>query len=220
MSSLIGKSLAVVSDARFSGGGVQTIIERLLSISGEDAIDVDRKNKPIWNGRLGTRFMILTNKVPELGDASGAIASRFLVLEMALSWLGQEDRDLEARLMAELPGILFWALDGMFELDDLDQFTVPESSAEEIACSDLYLAWKDWCEDNGRRFPESSARFGRDLRSAGPGITGHSRGPDGKRIRTYGGIGLDPLYERPSKRFLPTAADMRTQSEAGEDSAS
>lgn len=40
---LIGKSLAIVSDARFSGEGVGTVVERLLCISGEDTLTIDRK---------------------------------------------------------------------------------------------------------------------------------------------------------------------------------
>lgn len=216
LSSLIGKSLAIISDARFEGWGVQTAVERLLAISGEDAIDVDRKNKPIWNGRLGTRFMIMSNKVPELLDSSGAIASRFLVLQLTSSWLGREDRDLEGRLMAELPGILFWALDGLYDLGDLSQFTVPASAKEAhesmeslssphaafveeacfrdetaaTGCSELYEAWRDWCELNGRRDAGNSARFGRDLRAAAPWVSRRSLGGDGRRVWKYQGIGL------------------------------
>jgi putative DNA primase/helicase len=40
---LIGKSLATVTDARFGGEHLSTVVERLLSISGEDAISIDRK---------------------------------------------------------------------------------------------------------------------------------------------------------------------------------
>ena len=43
--SLIGKSVAIISDARLSGRADQVaVVERLLSISGEDAITIDRKN--------------------------------------------------------------------------------------------------------------------------------------------------------------------------------
>jgi putative DNA primase/helicase len=231
LSSLIGKPLAIISDARFEGWGVQTAVERLLAISGEDAIDVDRKNRPIWNGRLGARFMIMTNKVPELGDSSGAISSRFLVLEMVRSWLGKEDRTLESRLMTELPGILLWAIDGLTDLASEDQFVIPESASEahsameelssphaafiadwcetghacEIPCVELYEAWKRWCEKNGRQYPDNSARFGRDIRSAEPGISKHNRGPDGDRVRTYQGISL---RQTPELEEAQAAADL------------
>jgi putative DNA primase/helicase len=50
---LVGKPLAVVSDARLSGkadGAV--VVERLLSISGEDSLTIDRKYRDPWTGRL------------------------------------------------------------------------------------------------------------------------------------------------------------------------
>jgi putative DNA primase/helicase len=41
LSPLLGKPLAVVSDARLAGGNVHQVVERLLSISGEDLLTVD-----------------------------------------------------------------------------------------------------------------------------------------------------------------------------------
>jgi putative DNA primase/helicase len=233
LSSLIGKPLAIISDARFEGWGVQTAVERLLAISGQDAIDVDRKNKPIWNGQLGTRFMIMSNKVPALLDSSGAIASRFLVLQLTSSWFGREDRELEARLMAELPGILFWALDGMFELEGAAQFAAPESAAEahesmeglssphstfvsemcncdeteSVPCSELYQAWCRWCERNGRRDAGNSAVFGRDLRAAIPGISRRNPRIPGSRVWVYQGLCMKE--DTDDEGALPTVRDMK-----------
>ena len=65
MSPLLAKSLAVVSDARL-GAGSDTVVERLLSISGEDAITVDRKYRSRGPATLGTRFVIISNELPQL----------------------------------------------------------------------------------------------------------------------------------------------------------
>ena len=46
LSPLIGRPLAVVSDARLAGANVHQIVERLLSISGEDLLTIDRKYDP------------------------------------------------------------------------------------------------------------------------------------------------------------------------------
>ena len=74
---LIGKQLAIISDARLGGrADQQAIAERLLSISGEDGITIDRKYLVQWTGRLTTRFVIMTNELPRITDASGALASR------------------------------------------------------------------------------------------------------------------------------------------------
>ena len=78
---LIGKPLALVSDARLSGrADGQVGVERLLSISGEDSLTIDRKYRDPWTGRLSTRFLILTNELPRLSDSSGALASRFVAV--------------------------------------------------------------------------------------------------------------------------------------------
>jgi len=75
---LIGKRVGIVSDARLSGRTDQAVVaERLLSITGEDGITIDRKYRDAWTGRLATRFLVLTNELPRLNDASGALASRF-----------------------------------------------------------------------------------------------------------------------------------------------
>ena len=110
---LLGKPLAVVSDARMSGRGSQVVVERLLAISGEDSITVNRKYRDQWTGKLPSRFMVISNELPQLGDASAAIAGRFVALLLTKSWYGHEDTGLEGQIRTELSGILNWALDGL-----------------------------------------------------------------------------------------------------------
>ncbi|BCF81652.1 hypothetical protein RQCS_11970 [Rhodococcus qingshengii] len=212
---LLGKPLAVVSDARLGGTNVHQVVERLLSISGEDLLTVDRKFKEPWSGKLGARFVILSNELPRFGDASGAIANRFLVLSMTASFLGKEDRSLTGRLLAELPGILSWALDGLDRLTKRGFFTTPPSSTaavtllqdlvspisafvrneciqgtgEMIVKSELYEAWKRWCEENGHH-PTASGTFGRDLRSVIPTLGDVRPRAGGARFRSYSGLRL------------------------------
>ena len=76
---LIGKPLAVISDAGFVGRDGGTVIERLLSISGEDTLTVNRKYRDQWTGKLPSRLHIISNELPRLGDASTAIVGRILV---------------------------------------------------------------------------------------------------------------------------------------------
>jgi putative DNA primase/helicase len=216
---LIRSPLAIISDARLSGrvdAGV--IVERLLAVTGEDRISIDRKYKSAWTGRLPTRFLILTNELPRLSDASGAMASRLIVLQMRQSFLGREDAGLAIKLMDELPGILSWALDGRDRLAARGYFIQPTSGAEtkqqledlaspvgsflrercEIGpehCVDtdiLYGAWANWCTDNGRDHAGNKAVFGRDLRAALPEVsTIQPRDTrTGKRLHYYQGLRL------------------------------
>lgn len=123
---LIGRSLAVISDARVSGkADLQGVSETFLRITGEDAISVERKGKADWVGKLTTRFVLMTNILPGIVDAGGAVASRFIVLKFSQSFFGREDTKLTDKLMAELPGILNWSLDGLAMLNERGAFIQP-----------------------------------------------------------------------------------------------
>ena len=214
---LIGKPLAIISDARIGGRSDHAAIaERLLSISGEDALTIDRKFRPAWHGTLPTRFMILTNQLPYLADSSGALTSRFIILQLKNTFFGREDPGLSKVLMEELPGILNWALVGYDRLRARGQFIQPESArealedlealsspvktfVEECCClgpglqasiNAVFSAWTDWCAASGRRETGTKQGFGRDLRSAYPGITTRQPGGGGNRARVYQGIAV------------------------------
>ena len=93
---LIGKRLAIISDARLRGNTDQSIaVERLLSISGEDHQTVNRKHRTAWTGTLPVKFMILTNELPDLRDPSGAAVSRLVVLRLTESFLGQRGHNAD-----------------------------------------------------------------------------------------------------------------------------
>jgi putative DNA primase/helicase len=76
--------------------------------------------------------MIISNELPAFGDASGAIASRFVITTLTRSFLGKENIHLEQELLAELPGILNWALVGLDRISRRP-FTVPKASEEAAA---------------------------------------------------------------------------------------
>ena len=72
LSSLLDKLVGCISDARLSGRtDTAVVVERLLSITGEDSIDIDRKHKSIVTTKLPTRFVLVSNELPKLGDSSG-----------------------------------------------------------------------------------------------------------------------------------------------------
>src|SRR6516162_2758356 len=136
---LIGKPLAIISDARFVGKNGNVVVERLLSISGEDTLTVNRKYRDQWTGKLPSRLHIISNELPRLGDASTAVVGRIVLLPLTRSWLGKEDHGLEQRLHAELPAILNWTLDGLERLvENGGRFTrLPSAEEAIIAMRDL-----------------------------------------------------------------------------------
>lgn len=59
LSPWIGRTAAIIGDARLGGrSDIAQIVERLLSISGEDGQTIDRKHRKQWTGRLTTRITI------------------------------------------------------------------------------------------------------------------------------------------------------------------
>jgi putative DNA primase/helicase len=124
---LLNKSLALISDARLPTRGNSAVVERFLCITGEDAVTFDRKYLPPFTGRLPVRFMVLTNELPRFEDTSGALASRFVVLRLTRSWLKEEDTQLEGRLLAELPGIFAWAVEGWRQLKECRRLDQPKT---------------------------------------------------------------------------------------------
>lgn len=215
---LLGKRLAVVSDARLSGRADQAaIVERLLSVTGEDLLTIERKNRVPVTAQLGARFLVLTNELPRLADSSGALASRFVILVLRESFLGREDHDLTDRLLAELPQILRWAIEGWRRLRRRGRFVQPASSAEaveelgrlgspirsfindecevgpggEALADDMFAAWRRWCDREGRDRPGDKQNFAKQLHSCLPEIrVVRLRLLDGSRPRAYRGIRL------------------------------
>lgn len=121
---LIGKSLAVIDDARDPHPNVaRQVVEFLLTLSSGGDVSINRKYKPFWDGALTSNLFAASNAVPRLPDAGDAIASRIEVIRTKVSHYGQEDPLLLGRLKTELPGILNWALDGLDRLQANGRFT-------------------------------------------------------------------------------------------------
>ncbi len=216
---LLGKTVGIISDARLSGrADAAAIAERLLSISGEDAQTIDRKNLAQVTCKLSVRFVILTNELPRLNDPSGALVGRLIVLRQKRTWYGEEDIGLTDRLLQELPSILLWAIEGWRRLRERGRFQQPESALQlvegledlsspigafirercevgpgyEVPVKDLFAAWKAWCEEKGRKEHGTEQIFGRDLRAALPQLDDR-RPRDGEgRTRVYVGLRLAP----------------------------
>jgi len=213
---LIGKTCALVSDARLSGKiDHQLIVERLLSISGEDALTIDRKYAHAWTGQLQARFVLLTNELPRLADASSALPGRFVILRLTEDFYGREDRGLLGRLLPDLPRILHWALEGRRRLYERGYFEPPLSSLElhrqldelsspiqtflnercevgplaTVPCERLYLLWTRWCQAQGWDRVGTAQTFARDLRSAVPSLSVERPRFDGVPTRVFRGVG-------------------------------
>jgi putative DNA primase/helicase len=170
-----GKKLAVIPDARLDGKSNRSIItEKLLSVIAGDPIDINRKNKGFLVGViLRLKVMILSNELPDFKDDAGVIATRFIILQTMVSFLGREEHGLDTRLAGELSGILNWALEGWRRLVVRDRFAPPGNGANEelatiassikafvaeccevgpgftVGIDTIFAAYREWCGTAG-----------------------------------------------------------------------
>lgn len=162
---LLGKKVAVVSDARISAKrDLQATVENMLRISGEDSISIDRKHLPAIEERLTARLWVITNLLPGMLDEGGAFASRFLILSHGVSFYDVEDEQLRTKLLAEVSGVLNWALDGLDSLRKRGHFLQPKSGKEKLhdlerMNSPLKAFMEDKCEEDADAWVVKDALF-------------------------------------------------------------
>jgi putative DNA primase/helicase len=233
----IGKTLAIVPDAKFEGLKDEAlVVERLKSISGEDAVDIQRKFLKDLSVQLPLRFMILSNDFPKLKDASAAIAKRFLTLQTRGDFYEKEDIDLTPDLVAELPGILNWSLDGLDRLRQRRRFSECASSKARqrdiedtsspvgayvrecctlasnmsVALDVLYDDWKRWAEEEGITKQLAKNHFRRDLFSRHQHLVLQRPRTSGRQIKYVSGITLGQSYPPPDSPPDSTALTAQT----------
>jgi putative DNA primase/helicase len=215
MQSLIDKEVAIISDARMGNkGDMAQFVEQFLTITGENDITVNRKHRTAWTGLLRVRFVLLTNLLPRFQDVSGALANRFIILQLTVSFLGREDPTLTNKLLTHLPGILNWAIAGWQRLQARGYFVQPKGSEEamnilealgspintfiedcldvgrflSVEWDDLFYQWEGWCEDQ-RMESGDRQTFGRNLHAAMPELkTKQRRTKDRGHVRYVQGI--------------------------------
>lgn len=192
----IGKTAAFFPEMTFGVKDDRVKVTSLLkAISGEDAIPVNRKNKPFWEGRLPTRLNLVGQKIPNFADDSNAIGARLEIIRFTKTFLDKEDDKLRDKLVAELPGILNWAIEGRKRLwanggrftqtaagiedrETINRLASPVRAFSLECCDlaaesfvtedDLYRRFKAWCESNGVH-GETKAGFIETLTVVHPG---------------------------------------------------
>jgi putative DNA primase/helicase len=225
MQSFIGKKVVVFSDARLDGvrrQNLSVIAERLLSITGEDVLDINRKYHGYWSGALKSRVVIFSNELLRFQDDSGALASRFITHKMMETFWGREDPDLTRKLLAERSGILNMALDALDHLRSHGRLIQPSSGLEmsenltrltsdvlafveeccvvdyntSITVDKLFSRWDMWCASRKVRHGWGKNQFSEKIRAACPTVTSsRPRVNNPGRLVTFIGIGIVPPAE-------------------------
>lgn len=220
METAIDKSVLFIGDAHdVSGPDRNRILDRFLSITGNDGLTITRKYISSWTGKLPGRFTIAANSIPTFFDDSGAFGNRLLILPFNKSFLGSEDLGLRNRLLQELPGICNWALRGLERLRRNGKFTIPTVSEDERHdmmrqqqplvgfiedeceivegheefASALHMRYQNWCIRQGLR-SNAQSKFSRDIKATmrGRGVKKTPIYKAGKVMQGFKGIRLRP----------------------------
>lgn len=218
LQSCINKNVCFFPDATVKGmrsDAQAGAVENIKTITGEDAINVPRKNERDWIGHLLTKIFIAANDLPDLRDNSGTFATRLIMLHFTQSFYGREDPKLFDKLRAELCGILIWALEGVSRVRKREAFIQPESGQDlieeltelgsaimefardecefgvgyEVYKDALYEVWRSWCFRTNHPNVGASSQFARDLFSAYRGRIFRTRPAEGsERVHKFTGI--------------------------------
>lgn len=168
------------------------------SITGEDFITVEKKNKTPFSFKPYARLLFSCNDIPQnYGDRSNAFYRRLIIIRFSRP-IPTEKRDvnLKEKLHSEADGILTWALEGLKRLIKNGYvFSESEKTKEELhkyrtesnslisfvqdCCilvqgkwaelKELYRAYKQYCEEGGI-IPVSQKRFSKELRENYEGL--------------------------------------------------
>jgi putative DNA primase/helicase len=184
------------------------------SLTGENYVTAERKNKDPFNFRPYARLLFSCNDIPKnYSDRSDGFYRRLLIVRFDKSVPAEKrDPNLREKIASERDGILIWALDGLRRLmannyvfsetdrtrDELQRYKTESNSAlmfleeccevgEDFECvrETLFEKYGDYCRKNGYK-PMSQMNFNKDVESSHPDI---KRAVDklGKR-RTWRGV--------------------------------
>lgn len=227
LSGMVGKSVALISDASFAIQSSQRATEIIKAITGEDEIRVEKKHCDPIDVKLGIRLVIASNDQMALVDGAGALERRTLALTMDRPLPQPHDPTVENKIMAELPQITRWAIEGLARLRRNREFSAtPQmiearqamrgagsplvSFADDVlvlgqvdphdapTLDEVYTQFKGWAWRNDER-PRSRDVFSRDLQSAVPEVRSHRVNvvEDGRRTKKTVLLGIARVIPGP-----------------------
>lgn len=208
----------------------------LKAIISGDPIEASPKLKPSYTIKTYVRMMVATNNMPNSRDTSDGYIRRLIILGFNRQFSEAErNPHLLQSLLQEMPGIIAWAVGGLYQLREQGRFTIPSSSEQAVQTyredispvrlfaeeclvpspdrlgflsKDLFMAYRSWCRDRG--FDAGNMIiFGREL--AMLGFEQRKSGSTWWRVRVTA-AGQD--YFSPARAFATPAEIAAPQSES------
>ena len=199
---LHGKRLVACVEAEDGRRLAESLVKDL---TGGDRIRARRMHEDFWEFGPTHKIWLAANHKPVVRGTDHGIWRRIKLIPFTVTIPDDEqDAKLPDKLMAELPGILNWAMLGCLEWqqDGLDEPQAVISATggyraemdvvgafvdercvlgdqHEAGATELYKAYQQWCEDTGEK-AIGDRRFGERLSERG---VGRRKGTKGKRLR-------------------------------------
>ena len=189
---LFGKRLVVCQETGEGRRFNETLVKQL---TGGDGITARRMHEDFWQFNPTHKLWLSTNHKPEIRGTDHAIWRRIRLIPFNVKFTddgpARKDPEMEAKLTAELPGILAWAIKGCLywqrqglkppaavadatagyqaEMDVLAAWLAEcciVGKRYEAKAADLYASYCAWCEQGGER-PETQRKWGMRLTERG-----------------------------------------------------
>lgn len=161
----------------------------LRSITGGDQIHGEHKGKKSFKFKPFVRMVFSANKFPAIANPTNALFDRWIVVKFEGRFRDTENeiKDLDRKVIEqELPGVLNWALDGLYRLreqggftrsaasdealeqfrvraDTIAQFLIEDetlpASGERVERKDLFDSYRLWALENNLKTPLTRFAF-------------------------------------------------------------
>lgn len=133
---------------------------RIMALTGGDQISARFMRQDFFEFTPQFKLVIVGNHKPVLQNVNDAAKRRFNIIPF-LHKPAKPDFDLEAKLKAELPAILRWALDGCLDWQAnglIRPAVVTDATAEYFSEQDTVSQWvSECCDMGGRNLSETTA---------------------------------------------------------------
>ena len=211
----IGKLANIAAEV----GEIDRVAEGILkSYTTGDAIQFDRKHRDPITARPTAKLIFASNNRPRFSDKSGGLWRRMILMPWRITIPEAErvfgmDSPQWWQDQGELPGILHWAIAGLWQFEQQGGFTksaVCEAALSEyraesnparlfleerfhfdpeswMVCEDVYLPYAAWSKANGF-MALSASSFGHEVRRAFPLVERRKKLIGSDRSQCYFGL--------------------------------
>jgi putative DNA primase/helicase len=198
--------------------GVELAEAKVKDLTGGDVISVRRMSENFWDLTPTHTLHAAGNHKPTIRGTDGGIWRRVKLVPWTVEIaVEHQDKELGAKLRAELPGILAWAVEGCLEwlrcgLAEPDEVKVASKEyrvesdvlgafldahcvfgpVERSTCKQVRASYERWCEEMGHK-PVGARTLARRLRERGA-ADAMVRG-DGRPVHGWAGVRLREAHE-------------------------